>query len=185
MLDPTLIRFRPLEAADFPLMQRWLNTPHVLRWWKEPLTLEQVAAKYLPRIELREPTRQYLILYAGAPIGSIQAYRMDDYPEYAEAAEVGVDAAGVDLFIGEPGYLYQGFGPEILRRFLREHVFSDPEVGCCVLGPDPQNRAAIRCYEKAGFRYLKIIQVSGEDVPEYLMRILREQLDTPHGGGGG
>lgn len=183
MLDPTLIRFRPLEATDFPLMQRWLNTPHVLRWWKEPLTLEQVAAKYLPRIERREPTRQYLILYGGTPIGSIQAYLLDDYREYEQAAQVEVGAAGVDLFIGEAEYLYQGLGPEILRRFLRQHVFSDPDVGCCVLGPDPENRAAIRCYEKAGFRYLKTIQVPGEDVPEYLMRILRELLEAPDGGG--
>src|SRR3954451_22275168 len=37
MLDPTPIGFRPLRAVDFPLLQRWLNLPHVLRWWKEPL----------------------------------------------------------------------------------------------------------------------------------------------------
>ena len=30
-LDPTKIRFRPLELADLPLLHRWLNTDFVNR----------------------------------------------------------------------------------------------------------------------------------------------------------
>ena len=55
----------------------------------------------------REPTSCYITLYAGQPVGYIQAYLIADYPEYAEALGVEVGAAGVDLFIGEEAYVHR------------------------------------------------------------------------------
>jgi RimJ/RimL family protein N-acetyltransferase len=63
-----------------------------------------------------------------------------------------------------------------LRRFLPEVVFRQEDVGVCVIGPEPKNLAAVRAYEKAGFRYFKTIQVPGEPEPEHLMRIEREEV---------
>ncbi len=73
-------------------------------------------------------------------------------------------------------YLYRGLGGEILRRFLVEVVFRDERVRVCVIGPESKNVAAIRAYEKAGFRFFKTIQVPGEPEPEHLMRIGREEV---------
>ena len=28
--------FRPMSAADLPLIRRWLATPEVARWWGQP-----------------------------------------------------------------------------------------------------------------------------------------------------
>jgi RimJ/RimL family protein N-acetyltransferase len=67
-------------------------------------------------------------------------------------------------------------GSSILRKFLRDVVFANQSIDCCVIGPEPQNKAAIKAYEKAGFRYLKTVQISGEEQPEYLMRLSREDL---------
>ena len=39
-----------------------------------------------------------------------------------------------------------------------------------------RNRAAIRAYEKAGFTYLKTVEIPDEDDPEYLMRLARADL---------
>lgn len=176
MLKPDAIGFRLLATADLPLMHRWLNVPAVLEWWKEPLSREEVEEKYGPCIRGEEPTRPYLILYDGRPIGYIQTYRVADHPEYDAAVGLTEPAAGVDLFIGEDAFRHRGLGPAILRRFLLEIVFPTFDVVCCVIGPEPANRAAIRAYEKAGFRYLKTIQAPGEDQPEYLMRIGREEF---------
>jgi RimJ/RimL family protein N-acetyltransferase len=171
------IRIRRLTREDLPLLHRWLHRPHVLKWWKEPLTLEEVQEKYGPRITGEEGTRAYAVLYGEEPVGYIQGYLIRDHPEYARCVDVAENAAGLDLFIGEADLLYQGLGPRILQNFLREVLFVDPEVESCILGPAPENRAAIRCYEKTGFRYLKTVQVPGEDVPEYLMRITRADVD--------
>jgi aminoglycoside 6'-N-acetyltransferase len=28
--------FRPMTAADLPLVRRWLALPHVMEWWVDP-----------------------------------------------------------------------------------------------------------------------------------------------------
>jgi RimJ/RimL family protein N-acetyltransferase len=181
-LGAAQISFRPLAEADFALLHRWLNTPHVLEWWDKPgPSLEQVEEKYRPRVEGREGTDCYLVLHRGSPIGMIQTYLIDDHPEYAAQVQVGSGAAGIDLFIGEPASVHRGLGAGVLRAFLRDIVFSRPEVTNCVIGPAVSNRAAIRAYEKAGFIYLKTVQVVGEEEPEYLMRIRREAVSHAPG----
>ena len=176
MLDPERIGFRALRMEDMPLMQRWLNTPHVLEWFNEPFTLEETIQHYGSKVTGEDATQPYLVLYGDMPIGYIQSYRISDHPEYAQHVQVEETAAGVDLFIGEVEYVHRGLGPHLLRRFLREVVFAMPGIESCVIGPQPQNRIAIRAYERAGFRYLKTIQVPSEPAPEYLLRIRREEL---------
>ena len=174
--SPDAISFRPLRYSDLPLLHRWLNAPHVARWWYgDDTSWHGVQKEYTLYIEGREPVEPYLILHDDRPIGYIQAYLISDDEEYAGL--VGVeDSAGVDMFIGEEEYLYRGLGGEILRRFLVEVVFRDERVRVCVIGPESKNVAAIRAYEKAGFRFFKTIQVPGEPEPEHLMRMSREEV---------
>jgi uncharacterized protein (DUF952 family)/RimJ/RimL family protein N-acetyltransferase len=173
--DPDAIGFRALEAADFDLLHRWLNTPAVLQWWKEPLSRAEVEQKYSAYVSGEEPTRPFLILVGDRPVGYIQSYRIADHPDYARALDLGEAAAGIDLYIGEDAYRWRGLGPELLRRFLVEIVFADSQLEGCVIGPEPANASAIRAYEKAGFRYLRTVAVPDEPEGEYLMRISREE----------
>lgn len=83
------------------------------------------------------------------------------------------NAAGLDLFIGDPNFLHKGLGPEIMKRFLSEIVFARAGVESCVVGPELQNATAIRAYEKAGFNYVHTVQFPNEPDPEYLMHILK------------
>jgi RimJ/RimL family protein N-acetyltransferase len=177
-LDPAPLGFRPLERADLPLLYRWLTTPHVARWYQqgEPRTLAGVEAKYGPRIDGRTPTRAFVILYDETPIGYIQTYLIGAYPDYARHVAADEVAAGVDLFIGETGYVHRGLGAPLLRAFLRDVVFTQPGVVSCIIGPEPKNAAAIRAYEKAGFGYLKTIQLADEPEPEWLMRLAKSEL---------
>ena len=180
------ITFRPLLETDLPLMYQWLATDHVSEWYpiddiaKPPF--EVVRAHYLPMIRGEELTYGYLILFAGTPIGFIQTYLIRDHPEYARAVQVEDGAAGVDLFIGEPTAVHQGLGPQILRRFLQEVVFRTLGASSCIIGPQPENQAAIRAYEKAGFEYLKTVRApsSPGEGHEYLMRIEPGDPHTDH-----
>ena len=181
-IDPRGLSFRRLRASDLHLMHRWLNAPHVRRWWyAEGTSYEEIEDNYLPGIEGRDATKLFLILHEDRPIGFVQSYRIpaEDDETYAKLVDV-ADSAGVDLFIGEAEYLYGGLGQHVIRRFLSEHVFSDPRVEVCVIGPEPGNAAAMRAYEKAGFPFFKIIQVPGEPEPEYLMKLPGREFE---GGG--
>ncbi len=75
--------FRPLAHDDLELMQRWLNDDFVARWWPGWPRLEQVRAKYAPRIAGSDPTKCFIIELDGRPIGFIQCYRD---PRFAAAA---------------------------------------------------------------------------------------------------
>ena len=178
-IDPRGLSFRRLRALDLDLMHRWLNTPHVWRWWyAEGTSHAEIEEHYLPGIEGRDATKLFLILHDDEPIGFIQSYRISAEDDEAYASLVDVkDSAGVDLFIGEAAYVHRGLGHHVIRRFLAEHVFSDPNVEVCVIGPEPGNTAAIRAYEKAGFRFFKTIRVPGEPEPEYLMKLSRREFE--------
>jgi aminoglycoside 6'-N-acetyltransferase len=131
-------------------------------------------ADYREAIEGRDPTYRYVVLIDERPAGLIQHYRIAD--EYAEALDLGEEAIGVDLFIGEAELLGRGHGPAMLRQFLRDVAFSFHRIGVCVIGPSVNNIAAIRAYEKAGFRALKQVAVPGEPDPEFLMRLTAAEL---------
>jgi molybdopterin-guanine dinucleotide biosynthesis protein A/RimJ/RimL family protein N-acetyltransferase len=171
------IRFRALESADLTRMHWWLNRDHVARWWPGWPTPEQVRERYTPQIERTEPSYGYIIEVDTLAVGFIQFYLIRDWPDYAKYVAEQEDAAGVDLFIGEPDHAHRGMGPRILRAFLREVVFPRTGAVSCIIGPAVNNRSAIRAYEKAGFKYLKTISIPGELEPEYLMRIGREEFE--------
>jgi RimJ/RimL family protein N-acetyltransferase len=80
------------------------------------------------------------------------------------------------MFIGNQDYLSQGLGAPLLRRFVREVVFADASVVSCTIGPDPTNSIAMKAYEKAGFRYLRTIQLQETNEQQYLMVMTRIEL---------
>lgn len=42
------ITFFPLQGNHCPLMLKWLNRPHVKKWWSDGLyTLQDIAKKYI------------------------------------------------------------------------------------------------------------------------------------------
>jgi aminoglycoside 6'-N-acetyltransferase len=179
------ITFRDLTEADLPLMHRWLATDHVAEWYpiddvqKPPLDL--VRTHYLPMIRHRQSTYGYVIMFGDAPIGFIQTYLVRDHPAYAQAVQVDEGTAGVDLFVGDEAAVHRGLGPRVLTCFLREVVFERMGASSCIIGPQPENRSAIRAYEKAGFRYLKTVRTpsSPGDGAEYLMRIEEQEMRSP------
>ena len=159
-------------------MHHWLYVPHVAEWWGDDQkpNAEDLEAKYFPRISGEQPTDCFVIVEDGRDIGYIQSYVISDHPEYAAVVDVKERAAGIDLFIGEPDRVHQGLGVPILRQFMRDVVFTRYDVESCIIGPSIKNTSAIRAYEKAGFVYLKTIDVPDEDDPEYLLRIWRDEV---------
>jgi aminoglycoside 6'-N-acetyltransferase len=173
MINRSRISFRRLTLDDMPLLYKWLHNPGVARWWVPmPESVTELEQKYGPRVHGEERVDCYVMEYDCEPIGFIQTYRLDTDPDYAAALDVDPHAAGVDLYIGEDAYQHRGFGPVLLRKFVDRVVFADPSISCCVIGPAVSNTAAIRAYEKAGFKHVKTVPVPGEDEPEYIMELL-------------
>lgn len=167
------ITFHPLTPDDLPLMLRWRNTPAVARWWSAVPDYAAVVAKYTPRMAGTVPVHPYIARCDGVPIGFLQWCRLDEVPGHAAEGLAPDGAAAVDLFIGEDTYRGRGLGAAMLRAFLREVIFAAPDVSACYIDPHPDNAAAIRSYERVGFRALGAIAHDAEGDPAWLMRIDR------------
>ncbi len=173
MFNQNDISFRKLELNDLPLLHKWLNNPHVREWYDKDKssTLENVTKRYMEKINGDKPTQAFIANYKNKPVGYIQTYKLNDYPDYVKYINPIKNTAGVDLFIGEPDSVGKGLGKLILNKFLAKVVFIQENIESCVVGPEPKNKRAIKAYEKAGFHYLKTIHISDEPEPEYLMVI--------------
>jgi len=141
---------------------------------------DAVIEDYRAAIRGNDPTYHYLASVDGRPVGMFQHYRIADSPEYAAALALDEDAIGVDLFIGEAELIGRGHGPAMLRQFLQGVAFPFHGVDICVIGPSAKNVAAIRAYDKTGFRALREVQIPGEPDPEFLMRVTAAELNSLH-----
>jgi aminoglycoside 6'-N-acetyltransferase len=132
------LRLRALEAGDVAELVRIHHTPEVSRWWGRP----QAG---FPFTDDPDATR-FVIEIDGAVAGLVQ---------FSEELETRYRHAAIDIFL-DPGWRGRGLGTEAVRRTVgllqrRGHhrVTIDPAVA---------NTAAIRAYEKAGFRTVGVMR---------------------------
>jgi aminoglycoside 6'-N-acetyltransferase len=154
---PADIAFRPVTAADYPLLLGWLEAPHVRGWWGDPdEELDQIRAM----VEGRDTTRPYLIELAGHPVGYVQVWYVDDNRAFASdypwIDDLPAGTVGVDLTIGDPALLSRGIGSAALAAFTARLRAEGHET--IVIDPDPANLRAVRAYAKAGFRPIPALE---------------------------
>lgn len=143
---PARYEFRPVTDADFPLLAGWLAAPHVAEWWTDGV--EASLAEIREAMDGIE-TEPLIVELAGRPIAYLQSYdpHLEDNHPYADQP---FGTLGIDLSIGPAELVGLGHGSAIVRQFVEE-LFEEgaPRV---IIDPHPDNRRAIRAYEKAGFR---------------------------------
>lgn len=166
-----------MREDDFALARRWLLEPHVKRWWNDDPTEhdypEGTLAGWREAIRGADPTDMFLIHLDGRPIGAIQSYVVQDYPDYvAEVGALDERALSVDLLIGDPELIGRGHGPALLRAFVEIEI-ERRGIDYCVIGPARANVAAIHAFEKAGFRPLRPYREEGTRDPEHVLMELR------------
>jgi aminoglycoside 6'-N-acetyltransferase len=143
----------------------------VEQWWHESLDLAGVAAKYEPRIEGTDPTHVYMIDYEARPLGWIQWYRWSDYPKHSLQLGAATNEAGLDLAIGERAFLGKGLGVEAIKNFISKVISQSSMIRAVVTDPENTNLRSLRAFEKAGFQYVRLVQIHGEDFSRRVMRI--------------
>jgi aminoglycoside 6'-N-acetyltransferase len=165
------IAFRALELADLSLLHRWLNEPCVLRWYaKHAYSQHEVATKYAPRIEGRDPVHVFIAAADSEPVGLLQTYWLSEFLDYAALVGAAPGWAGVDFFIGEPEYRGRGLGAKLLDQFVREEVFASLKADTCISGPSPNNVKSVRTLQRAAFTYLRTIELSTGEVEHVMIR---------------
>jgi aminoglycoside 6'-N-acetyltransferase len=139
------------------------NEPEVVRWWGSD-EIEEISDQFI------EADEGFVIEAYGEVIGAIQYHEEDD-PMYRHA--------GIDIFLTASRH-GQGLGTEAIRLLAR-HLFEERGHHRLTIDPAADNAAAIRAYEKAGFRRVGIMR-NYERGPDgvwhdgLLMDMLREEL---------
>lgn len=152
-------KFRPLASDDFPLLFDWLSRPHVREWWDAGEdTLEKVAHNYSGE---EEGLGRFILIEVDEdqekPIGYFQHYLVSD------------GSIGIDQFIGEEGYINRGVGQQAIRSFV-EMIMREHKPASIILDPRPENKRAIRCYEKVGFKHYETKRNEDGELA-YMMRL--------------
>jgi aminoglycoside 6'-N-acetyltransferase len=135
---------RPLSKGDEAELLRIHMTPEVVCWWDVP-------EESFPWDE-SESTRM-TIEVDGAIAGLIQ---------YFEEKEPKYRYAGIDLFL-DPALHGRGIGSEAVRRVVRL-LIDERGHHRITIDPATDNLAAVRAYEKVGFKPVGVMRQSERDV---------------------
>jgi aminoglycoside 6'-N-acetyltransferase len=149
-----MITWRRLDEQDFPLLRRWLEQPHVARWWNHETSIEAVTRDFGAAARGEEPSEDLLAFLDGRALGLVQRSRLDDYPEYlAELAaifNVPDGAMTIDYLIGDPHQIGQGLGTKMIRSIVQQTWNDHPAATSVLVAVSAANRASWRALEKAG-----------------------------------
>lgn len=170
-MDAPRFDFRPLTEADLPRLCEWLNRPHLQEWWRRgEVTMDDVRAKYLPRMVGLDAARPFLAYLDGEPVGYIQYYHAAETHDDWWPDDPGPGVLGIDQFLADGDRLDQGLGTAMVSQFV-ERLMENPGVHEVRLDPHPDNLRAIRCYAKVGFR--EVARITTPDGPAVLMVLRR------------
>ncbi len=138
------ITFRAVTPKDLALLKLWIASPLWQDWWGET---EAELAKIAANLD-SDSVEPMLVELNKRPVAYVQTYdpHMEDAHPYQDQP---YGTIGIDLSIGDAGDMNKGLGTEILLS-LSEMLFEEGAVRL-IMDPHPNNKAAITCYEKAGF----------------------------------
>lgn len=146
---------RRLKEKDKPLLAKWLSNPKVLEYYEgrdQPFDLEKVENVFYAA---DDEEVKCIIEYDGQPIGYIQYYELDEATkgEYGYGPE---KVFGIDQFIGEVDYWNRGIGTSLVTS-MTEFLINQLHADIVVMVPQVWNARAIKCYEKCGFKKVKLL----------------------------
>jgi aminoglycoside 6'-N-acetyltransferase len=158
------VLLRPGRPEDADRLIRIRKEPEVAQRWGADNIEEEVGEGFIGTDE------GFVIEVDAEVVGAIQ-YGEEDDPMYRHA--------NVDIFLATSRH-GQGLGAEAIR-LLAGHLFEDRGHHRLTIDPAADNAAAIRAYEKVGFRRVGILR-SYERGPDgvwhdgLLMDMLREEF---------
>jgi len=145
----------PITEDDLPMIVEWRRRPEVHEWYAgRPVTADEIRRRHL---EADEPVTRCIVRLHGEPVGHIQFYEYTE--EWKPAVGLGPGDEGVwgiDVYLGEPALHGRGIGSRLVRG-VAERLVSEHGASRVLIDPHVENLAAVRAYEKAGFRKIRLM----------------------------
>jgi len=155
-IDENFLSVRPLTEKDAVLLLKWLTNPVVLEFYEGR---DRPLSPIMVRQHFYDPTEDIsrcIVEYESNPIGYLQFYQIDEEERLKYGYKQHVNLYGMDQFIGETAYWNRGIGSQLVTA-MKNYLFSEKEAEIVVLDPQKRNKRAIACYEKCGFKKVKLL----------------------------
>jgi aminoglycoside 6'-N-acetyltransferase len=149
------IMVRKLQRKDTILLAKWLSDPAILEFYEgrnNPFDLEKVNRVFF---DSEDDAVQCIVEYVGKEIGYIQFYLLDDETMRVYGYE-GENIYGMDQFIGEVDYWNKGVGTKLVTSMVN-YLLQSKKATKVVMDPQTRNLRALKCYEKCGFKKVKLL----------------------------
>ncbi|PFA66723.1 GNAT family N-acetyltransferase [Bacillus sp. AFS015802] len=149
------LRVREMERKDAHLLAKWLSDPRVLEFYEgrdNPFDLVKVNEVFFDD-EVDEV--KCIVEFGGIEVGYVQFYPVDDETKQQYGYGDG-SIYGTDQFIGEPEYWNKGIGSSLVEGMIK-FLKSDKHADYIIMDPQTRNKRAIKCYEKCGFKKVKLL----------------------------
>lgn len=169
------IQFTAFQTGHIPLWDEWCQKSHIKDVWfadgyEPPSYITQ-------KIEGNGYDYPFVIIIDEKPVGYIvccdlYAYRTINPLPKGNFTQEDPGSYCIDLFIGNEEYLNRGFGTEIMTQFT-QYVIEHFKAEKVLIDPETDNKRAIRCYGKVGYKFLRYGHdgVSGSTVMQLLCNI--------------
>ncbi|GAA1867923.1 GNAT family N-acetyltransferase [Asanoa iriomotensis] len=133
------VLLRQANDADIAPLAVIRSAPEVTLWWGPEDDYPAAVAEDLDRT--------YVVEVDGRTVGAVQTYEEED-PMYRHA--------GMDIYL-EPSVHGKGIGTDAVRTMAR-HLIRTVGHHRLVIDPAAANVAAIRAYERVGFRRVGVLR---------------------------
>jgi aminoglycoside 6'-N-acetyltransferase len=140
VLQGERVLLRPGRPEDAERLLRIRNEPGVHRWWGGA-DIEEIREEFVGSDE------GFVLEAGGEVVGAIQ-YHEENEPMYRHA--------GIDIFLSTSRH-GEGLGTEAIRLLAR-YLFEERGHHRLTIDPAADNAAAIRAYERVGFRAVGIMR---------------------------
>ncbi|MDY8135933.1 GNAT family N-acetyltransferase [Aquimarina sp. 2201CG5-10] len=153
------IHLRPLDLnTDTPLLHNWVSKPYASYWGMNDKTIEEVHSEYeeltsLPYYEV------FIGVYENEPMFLMEKYKASE-DRISEYYQVKDKDYGMHILVAPPKLKIKSFTWNVFSTIL-EYFFCQPNINRVVVEPDIRNEKIHILNKKAGFQYLKEI-----DLPE-------------------
>ncbi|MFB7139969.1 GNAT family N-acetyltransferase [Gottfriedia sp. NPDC056225] len=151
------LSLRLLDETDIPLLSRWLSDLKVLQYYEgrdNPFDEEKVKQVFFSK----DPSIQMcIVVYENIEIGYLQYFKLDAESKSEYGYELNNEVIyGMDQFIGNINYWNRGIG-SLLVSSMVSHLVSIHIAKKIVVDPQTWNIRAIKCYEKCGFKKIRLL----------------------------
>ena len=136
LLRGRYVSIRPLRAEDVGRIAEIQAEPGVARWWGAP------DEAYLRRQAAGETDEKVFAVESGGELVGLIQYHEEEDPEFRHAV--------IDIFLSERVH-GRGLGTDAVRT-LACYLIDDRGHHRLTIDPAAHNTAAVRTYEKVGFR---------------------------------